>query len=347
MTFYKDTYVDAKRDEGPLPTFYVGGKLYMYDSETNVDFFTFLDIPFLEYHADDGIHLRSYVLIGNEDYKQIDFLKETGTKEYTQTFQVGKNTIEFKIESKYQNQDKKLNTLFELVDPQKSKKKAITSKYNIQTGQYLGARLNQDIPEKLLYRAGLDAFLKSLGSGGERSIDLQLGNELTPLQTALYLRDIEAVKTLLRYGANPSYYTNKRTPLQDAIVYQDADEEPSVEKQKETTFQLVKLLVEADADINQENGRKRTALWYASDSDNPKVYNYLLAKGAIVQGKNIEGESPINIIKKRIKNTKGNATKQTLFKTLKTLKNKRESQESIRQLWRQFTQRQTRRVRTR
>ena len=109
------------------------------------------------------------------------------------------------------------------------------------------------------------------------------------------------------------------------------------------------LLVEAGADINKENGRKRTALWYAIESQNPKLYNYLLAKGAIVQGKNIEGESPINMIKKRIKNTKNTSRKLNLLRTLKTLKNKRESQEPIREVIRQLMkpQTQTRRIRRR
>jgi hypothetical protein len=343
MTFYKDTYVNAQRDDKSLPTFYVGAKIYLYDNETNVDILKFLDIPFLEYEADDGLHLYTYVFTGKDQYKKIDFLKENGKKEYKETIQLGKNTLELKINSNYQNPEKKLNTLFELID-KASRKKKLTSKYNVQTGQFLGARLNQEMPEKMMYRAELDVFLRTLGKGSEKRIDEQLGNELTPLQTALFLRDIESVKTLLQFGADPSLYNKLRTPIQDAIVYEDADEETDPEKKKETTFQLVKLLVEAGADINKENSRKRTALWYAIESDNPKLYMYLLDNGAIVQGKNIERQTPMNLVKQRLRNTRGNTRKQeNLTKLLNILKQKRVSQESFRSYVQSL--RQTRRAR--
>lgn len=347
MTFFKQTYVTAYKEKKALPVFYRGGSIHMYDTETDIDFFKFIDFPFLEYEAEDGTkHLYTKIFLGKDEYHTLDFLVQPRgeeTKKYTWKKTIGKNTLEVILSyNYYEDKTSILEGIYEFVDTlnlAKRKKLISTSPYNIQTGQFIGARLNQAIPSNLLYRAELNTFLKTLGQGGEKHIDEQMGNEMTPLQTALFLRDIDSLNTLLQYGANPSLYNKVRTPLQDAIVYEDADEESDIEKRKETTFKLAKQLVEAGADINKENGRKRTALWYAIDSDNLTLTTYLLEKGAIVQGKNIEKVTPMNLVKQKLQTVKGNVTKQaSLSRLLKTLKKKRESQESFRRYIQQLTQ---------
>lgn len=347
MTFFKMIYLSASAQKKSLPIFFFGGMIYMYDIETDKDFFKFSNFPILEYEAEDGTHLYTKLFVGNDKYETIDFVvppKGKETNDYRWEEIVGKNKILVVIKKNYYlDKGKRLDDIVELIDTITIKRLPPTSKFNIQTGQFLGTRLNQPLPQRVLYRAELNAFLKILKTekDGKKRIDQKLENQITPLQTALFLRDIDSVKILLEYGANPNLYNNVRTPIQDAIVFESSDLETDSETRKETTFQLVKLLVEAGADINKENGRKRTALWYAVDFENPKVYNYLLQKGAIVQGKNFQNrKSPMNLIRNQIQRAKETPNKRmNLLKNFKTLKNRREAQEPLRRLITQLTRR--------
>ncbi len=345
MAFFKKTYISAYTKNTPLPVCYFTGRIIVYERKSYENFFEFTKFPVLEYEEEDGKHLYTNIFFGNNQYETLNFLVEPRGKEkddYKWWHFTDKNAMNVRIDYDYYSKSPKVRSIYEFFNTLAEKNKKLTSKYNVQTGIYMGTRLNQNIQPNLIYKAKLEAFLKSLGKD-EKQINKELVNQMTPLQTALYLRDKDSSKKILEFGADPSLEHKNKTPLQDAILFEEKDKETDLEKKKETTFQLVKVLVEAGADINHENHLKQTALWYAIYIGNLKVAKYLLEKGAIVQGKNIDNnKSPIDLIKEQIRNSKENVQKRSnLNNLLHTLKQKRESQEPFRKLITQL--RQTRR----
>lgn len=103
------------------------------------------------------------------------------------------------------------------------------------------------------------------------------------LQDAVYDSDVAAARAALAAGANVNSYTpGGSTPLLDAVT----NDQPSEE--------LVKLLIEAGADVNKKHKRYKTsALFSAARFGHPEYVPLLLDAGADVNEVDEDGLTPL------------------------------------------------------
>ena len=108
-------------------------------------------------------------------------------------------------------------------------------------------------------------------------------NGLAPLHYAAVCRHVEMVKWLLAHGAD----VNKKnkwdwTPLHYTLGSDDFTEELCPKPDPEKTLELVKLLVEAKANVNAEDNHGVTPVYLALDD--PEILKYLVKHGVILAG---------------------------------------------------------------
>lgn len=116
---------------------------------------------------------------------------------------------------------------------------------------------------------------------------LDQGADVSPetLRAAAECRDRDLVKTMLEKGAAGTPEEGE-SPLETAVSIGD--------------FEIVKLLVEAGADVNQEttlDGVPSTLMHIAAESASADVLKYLIEKGGKVDGKDGEGRRPYDYAK--------------------------------------------------
>jgi ankyrin repeat protein len=154
---------------------------------------------------------------------------------------------------------------------------------------------------KLLLNRGADpnAALKSPILQRHNNAPLQtLGEGTTPLMRAAKSGDVELMRVLVDYGADPSLrQKNNNTLLILAAGFgrrfdQNADAQEYEHGTQDDLLQAVKLCVELGLDVNAANDGGETALHVAvSDA----IVRYLVDNGAKLEAKNKEGKTPLQV----------------------------------------------------
>ncbi len=125
-------------------------------------------------------------------------------------------------------------------------------------------------------------------------------NRPNPPETDRTLTATDIIKKLLARGANPNQ--NGGTPLmlaagggpprsqEDEVVDKAARADP---------VEMVKMILDAGADVNAANDQENTALHFAALRGNDKVVQYLISRGAKIDAKNKQGKTPAEVAPKR------------------------------------------------
>lgn len=122
----------------------------------------------------------------------------------------------------------------------------------------------------------------------------------SPLIYAIGREQVEAVRLLLKYGADPNNKDIKGiTPL--AFV---ADPQPIKDASAQKRFEIAQLLLAHGADLSLQNNAGNQPLWVAvfsaSDGDPEKLslVELMLQHGADLDHKNNAGNSPLDFARK-------------------------------------------------
>jgi uncharacterized protein len=137
----------------------------------------------------------------------------------------------------------------------------------------------------------------------------------TPFYRAVKASDLTVMRMLLGKGANAGLpIKNGGTPLMLAAGGGPAraQEEEVVDKAgRADPIEVIKMILDAGADINAVNDQQNTAVHLAAQKGNDKVVQYLASRGARLDLKNKQGKTPAEVAPKRTadllaKLTKGN-----------------------------------------
>ena len=117
----------------------------------------------------------------------------------------------------------------------------------------------------MLFRSGGLSWLKYAGG--------------TAMTRAAFSGDMQLIKLLLRYGADPNAETKDHTTALMAASGIGWIHSFSVERSQEETLQVAKLLIELGADINHQNDDGRTAMHAAAHKGRNNLIEYYVANG--------------------------------------------------------------------
>ncbi len=147
-------------------------------------------------------------------------------------------------------------------------------------------------------------------------LDMPDSHGWTPLQYAVFRNDLEAVKLLLEYGANPELAEqHRRTPLYFAALYGHLDcaklllerkasvttrdwglRQPlhvsSAYRHPEST-RMADLLISYGANVHEKGYEDNTPLLTAASEDNPWMVDTLISYGADIEARDEDGQTPI------------------------------------------------------
>jgi ankyrin repeat protein len=123
---------------------------------------------------------------------------------------------------------------------------------------------NAPMVEDMITKSGMDVSSK-------------LPNNLLPVPWAAFSNSFEAMQVLLAHGANPDDEFDTRSALIIASMY--------------GSVEIVKLLLEYKADINNYEGTHMTALMFAITNEYPDVVELLLQKNADTSLVDLNGKS--------------------------------------------------------
>lgn len=121
-----------------------------------------------------------------------------------------------------------------------------------------------------------------------------LGPGATPLMRAATHVDVAALKLLLEHGANPSLTTqNHTTPfmLAAGLGWRDLYSEGSDAE----AIEFLTICLERGADVNAANDQGNTALHGAAERGTTKVVEFLVTRGARLDVKNKQGQTPLDM----------------------------------------------------
>jgi ankyrin repeat protein len=125
----------------------------------------------------------------------------------------------------------------------------------------------------------------------------------TSFYRAVKAADLTVMRMLLDKGANPAIaIKNGGTPLMLAAGGGPAraQEEEVVDKAgRADPVEVIKMIVDAGADVNAVNDQQNTALHLAAQKGNDKVVQYLAGRGAKLDLKNKLGKTPGEVAPKR------------------------------------------------
>jgi ankyrin repeat protein len=116
----------------------------------------------------------------------------------------------------------------------------------------------------------------------------------TPFFLAAQVGDVEVMRALVAYGADPRLPTNdETTPLMVAAGLGTAEDETLVPVS--SRLEAAKLCVELGADVNAANDAGNTSLHATAFLGFDVIAQFLVDKGANVNPKNKKGETPLKI----------------------------------------------------
>jgi ankyrin repeat protein len=126
---------------------------------------------------------------------------------------------------------------------------------------------------------------------------------VTPGATALYRAtkstDVAAIRLLMEKGANPSIATtDKSTPLMLTAgqgVPLTVTEDTILGADKGDPIEVMKLFLQAGADVNAANDQGFTAMHYAAQGGRNRIVEFLAANGAKLDLKNKAGKTPLDL----------------------------------------------------
>ena len=125
----------------------------------------------------------------------------------------------------------------------------------------------------------------------------------TPFYRAVKAADLTVMRMLLDQGANAGIaIKNGGTPLMLAAGGGPAraQEEEVVDKTgRADPIEVIKMVLDAGADINAVNDQQNSALHLAALRGNDKVVQYLASRGAKLDVKNKQGKTPAEVAPKR------------------------------------------------
>jgi ankyrin repeat protein len=125
----------------------------------------------------------------------------------------------------------------------------------------------------------------------------------TAFYRAVKASDVTVMRMLLEKGANAGLaIKNGGTPLMLAVGGGPAraQEEEVVDKAgRADLIEVMKIILDAGADVNAINDQDNTALHLAAQRGSDRVVQYLISRGAKFDVKNKQGKTPIEIAPKR------------------------------------------------
>ncbi len=156
-----------------------------------------------------------------------------------------------------------------------------------------------DLMQKLL-EAGVDVNARMNRNGirdGQRNRFNRLG--ATPFMLAAKVTDVEAMRLLLKAGADPNIPTaDGTTPLMVAAglhIWNPGEDGGSFTGQEQEVLEAVQICVEGGNDVNGRNYRGETALHGVGFRGVNIVLDYLVAQGADLTALTDDGWSPLAI----------------------------------------------------
>lgn len=156
-----------------------------------------------------------------------------------------------------------------------------------------------DVVRKLIAK-GVDIDARMMTNGmkdGQRSRLDRLG--ATAFFLAAKNTDVEAMRVLLEAGADPLVPSaDGTTPLMVAAgvaIFIPGEDGGSLPGQEDEVFEAVRLCVERGADIAATNFRGETALHGAAFRGVDRIVEYLVAQGADLAARTVEGWTPLAI----------------------------------------------------
>lgn len=115
----------------------------------------------------------------------------------------------------------------------------------------------------------------------------------TPFMKAATTSDLQLMKLLLEYGADPNITTqNHTTPLMAAAGLGWTD--ISSLGTEDASIEAIKLCLQHGADVNAFNDLGETALHGAAQRGGDKIVRFLAAQGATLDAKNRRGRTPMD-----------------------------------------------------
>ena len=121
----------------------------------------------------------------------------------------------------------------------------------------------------------------------------------TALFRATRSTDVTLIKLLVEKGANPSVKTkDQSTPLMVAAglgAPRGGDEEVTEGAGRGDPLEVVKIFLEAGADVNAVNEQGNTAIHYAAQGGRNRIIEFLASKGAKLDMKNKAGKTPLDL----------------------------------------------------
>jgi ankyrin repeat protein len=156
-----------------------------------------------------------------------------------------------------------------------------------------------DLIRKLL-ADGVDVNARMTRNGmrdGQRNRFNRLG--ANALMLAAKVTDVEAMRVLMTAGADPVMPTaDGTTALMVAAglaLWNPGEDGGSLEGQEDEVLEAVRMLVEAGNDVNAANYRGETALHGVAFRGADNVLDYLIAQGADLDARTVDGWSPLAV----------------------------------------------------
>ena len=154
---------------------------------------------------------------------------------------------------------------------------------------------------KMLLDRGADAnkvFTKKIPPR-EAQGDIKVVAGATALYRATKSTDVPAIRLLMEKGGNPSIaVADRSTPLMVAAgqgVPLTVTEDTIVGAEKGDPVDVIKLFLQAGADVNAANDLGFTAMHYAAQGGRNRIVEFLAANGAKLDVKNKAGRTPLDL----------------------------------------------------